>query len=285
MTARSGSRVASGTGPADSASSDAPIDVNTCIGPYPFRAVPHPDPDVLRRVLAREGVRGAWVGYLPSAFHRDPSPGNAALYTALEPFAGVLFPAPSVRPDWPGWEAAIAEARERKAPAVRVYPSQLGIGATDPRLLGLVRSCGDAGLVVLLTTRFEDSRQRHWMDSAPDLSGAVVRAVARASTRARIVVTAAGRDLVEETHWGLTPDERARVWWDISWVWGPPEDHLAHLLRTVGADRFVYGSQWPLRLTQTPRANLELLPDDVRSLRLADAAMIADDAAGAARHR
>ena len=69
----------------------------------------------------------------------------------------------------------------------------------------------------------------------------------------------------------LTPDERARLWWDISWIWGPPDDHLAHLFRTIGAERFVYGSQWPMRLTQTPRANLDLLPDDLREARLADA--------------
>jgi len=81
--------------------------------------------------------------------------------------------------------------------------------------------------------------------------------------------------MIEETVWGLTPAERARVWWDISWIWGPPEDHLAHLLRTVGADRFVYGSGWPLRLTQTPRANLELLPDELAHVSLADARGIA----------
>ena len=37
------------------------IDVNALIGPYPFRFVPHPDPDVLARVLEREGLSGAWV--------------------------------------------------------------------------------------------------------------------------------------------------------------------------------------------------------------------------------
>jgi hypothetical protein len=72
-------------------------------------------------------------------------------------------------------------------------------------------------------------------------------------------------------HWGLTPEERSRLWWDISWIWGPPEDDLAHLLRTIGADRFVYGSAWPLRLEQTPRANLELLPDELRDATLAHA--------------
>lgn len=255
-----------------------PIDVNTLIGPYPFRAVPHPDPEILPRVLEREGLRGAWVGHLPSAFHRDPSHGNAELYAALETHAGHLFPVPAIRPDWPGWQRSLDEAVRAGAPAVRIYPPQWGLGAGDARTATLVRACGDAGLVVLLTTRFEDGRQRHWMDSAGDLTGAHIRALARASATARIIVTAAGRDLVEETHWGLTAGEQSRLWWDISWVWGPPEDHLAHLLRTVGADRFVFGSQWPLRLTQTPRANLDLLPDDLASVSLADAGTIVDGA-------
>jgi hypothetical protein len=42
------------------------------------------------------------------------------------------------------------------------------------------------------------------------------------------------------------------------------------LFRTIGARRFVYGTAWPLRLTQTPRANLALLPDDVGGATLAD---------------
>jgi hypothetical protein len=135
----------------------------------------------------------------------------------------------------------------------------------------------------LLTTRFEDARQRHWMDAAGDLTGAAIRAIARASERTHVVVCAAGRALVEEVHWGLTPAERARVWWDISWLWGPPEDDLAHLLRACGSDRFVYGSAWPLRLTQTPRANLALLPDDLAGAPLADADAIAKTAHRAAR--
>jgi hypothetical protein len=55
-------------------------------------------------------------------------------------------------------------------------------------------------------------------------------------------------------------------------VWGPPEDHLATLFRTIGPGRFVYGTGWPLRLTQAPAANLALLPDDLRDTRIADGA-------------
>jgi hypothetical protein len=135
----------------------------------------------------------------------------------------------------------------------------------------------------LLTTRFEDARQRHWIDSAGDLTGAAIRSIARVSERVHVLVCAAGRALVEEVHWGLTPAERGRVWWDISWLWGPPEDDLAHLLRTCGPDRFVYGSAWPLRLTQTPRANLALLPDDLTASTLASGDAIANRAQLAAR--
>lgn len=259
-----------------------PVDVNALVGPYPFRHLPHPDPDVLVRVLAREGVAQAWVGHLPSAFHRDPAPGNRELYVALAPHAPTLLPVPTIRPDWPGWERELARAVEAGAPAVRAYPPQWGLAPGDRALVELADGCAAHGLALLLTVRFEDLRQRSRLDVAGDLQAAAVRELVRASNAA-VVVVAAGRDFIEEVHWGLTPDERARLWWDISWVWGPPEDHLARLFRNVGADRFLFGTQWPLRLTQSPSANLALLPDDLRSNALADARTIVARARAALR--
>jgi predicted TIM-barrel fold metal-dependent hydrolase len=250
------------------------LDINTFIGAYPFRYVPHPQPDVLVRVLEREGVSGAWVGHLPSAFHRDPMHGNAELFAALEAHRATLHPVPIVRPDWPDWSRTFSDCVEQGVPAVRVYPAHWGFGVEDSRLVELADACASAGVALVFTVRFEDLRQRHPNDVTSDLAPATVRYVARAQTGARLVVTAAGRDFVEEVHWGLTPDERARVWWDISWIWGPPERHLAHLFQSIGAERFVYGSQWPLRLAQTPRANLALLPDDLDGAAMWDASEI-----------
>jgi hypothetical protein len=258
------------------------IDCNALIGPYPFRYLPHPDAEVLVRVLEREELSGAWVGYLPSAFYRDPTPGNAALFTALAAHGGVLQPVPTIRPDWPGWRAALDDSAQRGAPAVRAYPPQWGLGPHDADMLALARACGELGLVLVLTVRFEDLRQRHSLDSAGDLTAAAIRALARISSATRIVVTAAGREMIEEVHWGLTPDEQSRVYWDISWIWGPPEDHLAKLLRSVGASRFVYGTHWPLRLAQTPRSNLDLLPDDVAAPALTEVHEVARAARAAA---
>jgi len=253
-----------------------PIDCNTFIGGYPFRHLPHPDPEVLVRVLAREGIAAAWVGHLPSAFHRDPTAGNAELVRALRPYAPILRPAPVVRPDWPGWREALDRLVAEGAPAIRAYPQLWGMAAGDARLGELAEECGRARCALLLTVRFEDLRQRHPLDVAADLSAAHVRELVRdLATRGvpgRVVVTAAGREFVDEVHWGLTPAERALVYFDFSWIWGPPADELALLFRTIGSARFVYGTMWPLRLTQGARANLALLPDACAGMPLADLA-------------
>jgi predicted TIM-barrel fold metal-dependent hydrolase len=251
------------------------IDCAAYIGSYPFRQLPHPDPDVLVRVLAREGLSGAWVGWLPAPWQRDPLGGNDALFAALEPHREVLHPAPVVRPDWPRWEQTLRDVVDRGARAIRAYPMHWGMGPHDQSMRRLALACGEAGMPLLLTVRFEDLRQRSSLDVAGDLTGPHLRALARAGERVHLVVTGAGRELLEETHWGLTPDEQRRIHWDFAWIWGPPEDHFAHLLRTIGAERFVYGTHWPLRLTQNSRANLDLLPADLRNPAIVDAAMFA----------
>jgi predicted TIM-barrel fold metal-dependent hydrolase len=222
--------------------------------------------------MDREGINDAWVGHLPSAFYRDPTPGNAQLYSALVPHAARLHPVPTIRPDWPDWETALRQASDAGAAAVRAYPPQWQLGPHDDRMQELALACGEARLPLLLTVRFEDLRQRHPLDTAGDLTAAAIRALARAGSDVRLVVTAAGKDMIEEVHWGLTPAEQERVLWDISWIWGPPEDHLAKLFRTIGAERFVFGTHWPLRLTQNPSANLDLLPPDVAKAAHGDAA-------------
>jgi hypothetical protein len=250
-------------------------DVSAWIGAYPFREIPHPDAEVLVRVLGRERIGQAWVGSLPSAWHRDPAPSNGWLYAQLAPHADVLLPSPTVRPDWPGWQALLDDAVARGAPSVRVYPMQLGMAASSAALPALAQACGERGLVVQLTVRFEDLRQRHPMDGAGDLTAAHIRSLVRGDRRVRVVVSGAGRDLIEETHWSLTPAEQGRCFWDWAWVWGPPEDHLEHLVRTVGGDRFVFGGYWPMRLIQAPLATFSLLPTFLPAVTITAAADIA----------
>jgi hypothetical protein len=235
------------------------LDVAAFVGGYPFRHLPDASPAWLLRQMDRTGIDTAWVGYLPSAWHRDPAPGNAELIVLLRSHANRLRPVPTIHPALPGWKDDLRAALDAGAPAVRAYPTIHGLDPAGVEMGGLITAAATLGLPVILTVRLEDLRQRHPLDVVPDLPAAAIRALARLDPGARLIVTHADRALLEEVHFGLTPDEARRVLWDISWIWGPPQDHLRTLLSTVGAARFTFGTGMPLRIPDGAIAKLDLL--------------------------
>jgi hypothetical protein len=233
-------------------------DVNAFVGGYRWRRVPGTAPRDLLQAMDRTGIGEAWISHLPGIFWRDPSEGNAWLLDTARDERR-FRPVPAVHPGLAGWEEVVLRAVDAGAPAVRADPTFYGIDPAGTAMRRLVGVAGEAGIALLLAVRLEDGRQRHPNDRAEELPAAAVRALVRADQRARILVTHADRSFIDEVHFGSTPDEAARIWWDISWVWGPPEDHLETLLSTVGAARFVFGTGQPLRLPETAVARLDLL--------------------------
>jgi predicted TIM-barrel fold metal-dependent hydrolase len=234
------------------------LDVNVFLGAYPFRRVPGTSPDAVVRAMDRAGVDLGWATHLPGLFWRDPAEGNSWLYETVrrEP---KLRPVPAVHPGLPGWQRTLAEAVAAGTPAVRCDPTFYGLDPAGAELRRLAGACGEAGKLLMLAVRLEDGRQRHPNDRAPELAAAAVRALVRSHPAVRLLVTHADRGFVEEVHFGSTQVEAARLWWDISWLWGPPEDHLATVLQTIGVERFVFGTGQPLRLPETSLAKLDLL--------------------------
>ncbi|HEU5260984.1 MAG TPA: hypothetical protein VFU41_06105 [Gemmatimonadales bacterium] len=234
------------------------LDVNVFLGAYPYARVPGTSFEALLKAMDRAGIDEAWVSHLPSIFWRAPTDGNAWLY---EVAAGDerLKPVPAVHPGLKGWEDALGEAADRGAPVVRCDPTYYGLDPAGPEMRVVAAACGAARLPLLLAVRLEDARQRHPLDHAAELPAAAVRALVRSDEDVRLVVTQADRGFIEEVHFGSTPEEAARVWWDISWIWGPPEDHLETLLGTIGVDRFVFGTGQPLRIPEAAVAKLDLL--------------------------
>jgi len=234
------------------------VDVNSFVGAYPFRRVPGTSVQAVLQSMDRVAVDQAWISHLPSVFWRDPAEGNSWLYQITEG-SERLRPVPAVHPGLKGWEEAIREARSRGVPAVRCDPTYYAIDSTAPEMLRLVQVCASENLALIMAVRLEDARQRHPNDRAPELAAASVRTLLRADPALRLLITHADRSFVEEVHFGSTPEESARIWWDICWIWGPPEDHLETLLRTVGVERFVFGTGQPLRLPDNSIAKLDLL--------------------------
>jgi predicted TIM-barrel fold metal-dependent hydrolase len=233
-------------------------DVNAFVGSYPYRRVPGTSADALLAAMDRTGIDEAWVSHLPGLFWRDPTAGNAWLAetTRARPR---LRPVLAVHPELAGWENVVRTAADSGAAAVRCDPTFYGIAPAGPAMRALAASCARAGVVLLLAVRLEDGRQRHPNDHAAELPAAAVRALVRADPAVRVIVTHADRPFIEEVHFGSTPDEARRTWWDISWIWGPPEDHFETLLATIGPARFVFGTGQPLRIPENSAAKLDLL--------------------------
>ena len=234
------------------------IDVSVFLGAYPWRRLPGTSPESVLAAMDRVGIQSAWVSHLPSLFWKDPAEGNSWLYEVADQTAR-FRPVPAVHPGLPRWEKDLLEAETRGAPAVRADPGFFGLAPAGPEMLRLVEASATYGIPLITAVRLADGRGRHPLDVAPELTPWAVRAWLRHAPQARIVVTHADRGFIEEVHYGSTPAEAERVWWDLSWVWGPPEDHLAHLLATMGVARFLFGSGQPLRLPETPVARLDLL--------------------------
>ena len=234
------------------------IDCNAFLGAYPWRKVPGTSPQALLRALDRSKIDVAWITHLPSLFWRDPTEGNAWLYETARGEQR-FKPVPTVHPGLALWEQVLADAANAGAPAVRCDPTYLGLEPAGGEMRVLAAACGTAGVPLLLAVRLEDGRQRHPNDRAAELPAAAVRALVRSDADVRLIVTHADRSFVEEVHFGSTPEEARRIWWDICWIWGPPEDHLATLVDTVGVERFVFGTGQPLRLPENSVAKLDLL--------------------------
>ncbi len=232
-------------------------DVNVFLGSYPFRRVPGTTPAAVLADMDRVGIAQAWVSHLPSLFWKDPSEGNGWLYETAEKEPR-FRPVPSVQPELANWRDVMNEARRHRAPAVRCDPNFLGMDPAGAAMNALATASGEMGLPLLMAVKLEDLRQRHPNDVAPDLSPATVRGLVRAHHRLRMIITHADRGFIEEVHFGSTPEEAGRIWWDISWIWGPPEDHLKTLVGTIGAERFVFGTGMPLRLPENGPAKLDL---------------------------
>jgi predicted TIM-barrel fold metal-dependent hydrolase len=234
------------------------VDVNAFLGAYPFRRVPGTSPENLLGAMDRVGIDEAWVTHLPGVFWRDPTEGNAWLLGVAQRTPR-LRPVLAVHPGLADWREVVRVAARAGAPAVRADPTFYGIDPAGPAMCALAAACGEAGLPLALAVRLEDGRQRHPHDTSPELPAAAVRALVRSDARVRLLVTHADRPFVEEVHFGSTPAEAARIWWDICWIWGPPEDHLETLFATVGPARFVLGTGQPLRIPENAGAKLDLL--------------------------
>src|SRR5688572_19530819 len=107
------------------------IDVNACVGHYPFRQLRFNTAEKLIGLMDRNGIDRAVVSSLHAVFYRDAHRGNEELIEQIAPYGSRLIPIGTVNPKYVGWERDLAElVEQRKMKAITLVPEHHGYSLT-----------------------------------------------------------------------------------------------------------------------------------------------------------
>lgn len=219
------------------------IDVNACLGHYPFRQLRFTTASGLLGLMDRNGIDRAIVSSLHAVFYRDAHRGNEELFAETKPHAARLIPVATVNPRYVGWERDLAEAVEQwKARAVTLVPEHHGYTLDDEHGRAALARIEAYGVPVLLTQRFEDRRQRHAWDRAEDLTAAALLAAARAHPKLRFLLSNwSGLDGQKLADAGL----KGRCLIDFARLQVVYRKEVPKLIETLGVEAVAFGSHMP----------------------------------------
>jgi len=188
---------------------------------------------------------------------------NDTVLAAAAASGGRFFPVVSVHPA--DAEAALAELERLAklgAREVKLHPNTQNFDVADASVAAVVKKCGDLGLVVLFDS------YKPW--DANEMGKLLMLAVRHPETR--LVLAHMGYTHFREAVSFATLHKlgiSSNVWFDISaiattYAGSPVQAEFVWTLRTVGIDRILFGSDWPV---DTPGAAV----DAVRRLGLSEA--------------
>lgn len=217
------------------------IDINCLAGHWPFRYIRKNTVAELLEVHRHNGFSLGIVGSLDSVFYNDPMEGDKLLAQDLEGTGYRL--AATINPTLPSFVQDWQYAKEKlHAAAARVYPTYHNYDLDHPDFLRLCRLLNEERVPLLLCLRLEDARLEYLI-CQKKLSLSLVKDIADAFPQMPIVLlNIYGQELKElgERAW-----DYLNLYIDTSGLKNNLFD-LEKIVRTVGAKKIVFGSQWPL---------------------------------------
>jgi uncharacterized protein len=209
-------------------------------------AVPH-TPEAYRSIVRGSQVKHAAALTIARCCELDKTRSrNDAVLKLAEDSGGFFFPVCSVHPaDGPSALREIDRVAEAGAAWLKLHPNKQRFDVADPAVLAVVRKAAEHGLPVLFDA------YSPWDANQP---GKFVN-LASAAGEARLILAHAHGpgfpQLLVYDILGRYPDFQRNVWIDISvtgpmLAGGPFAEQFAWVLRKVGIDRVVFGSDYPV---------------------------------------
>jgi uncharacterized protein len=235
------------------------FDINAYIGHWPFKQLQYNTCKSLLERMDHFGVDVSVISNLNGIFYKNTQPANEELFDALKSdkrFSSRFIPFAVINPIYAGWKDDLAVCHEKMGmKGVRLYPLYHDYDIVDPSCIELVRDARDRGLPVAFTTRIVDSRQRSWMDLSMEWAFKDILPIIKAVPDARFLIlnVANNRAFTEEETELL---KKSDILMDTS---GRSMNILGELLKTIGKEKFAFGTHSPILDYLTGRLRIESL--------------------------
>jgi predicted TIM-barrel fold metal-dependent hydrolase len=225
------------------------FDANTHVGQWPFRRLRTTTAEGLLRMMDGAGIKRAAVAHTHGVFYRDPHEANVELHESVRAHRDRLVPLATLNPEYAGWCDDLKQCVEEfGVRGLRLYPTYHRYDLVGDRAAELLEEAERLGLPVSIPCAFEDARQRHHLDTAPDLTEHPIAAAARRFPGVRFLITNCPLTVIDMVVRHL-PQQR-NVSFDLSALPGPEADAARRAYELLGARRLLLGTHAPFKYPQ-----------------------------------
>ncbi len=217
------------------------IDMNCYIGNWPFRRLRRNSMEDLKRIHAENGIESGYVSSLNSIFYNDPYEGEKELQEAL---TGTSYQhVMTLNPLLPVWEQDIHRAeKEMNIRGIKIFPGYHGYSLQEKSADRLYRALESSGLPLFVVVRMEDERLNYLMTPRQLSAEEICSFIQKHDGDVPIVLI--GMLAAELMTCGDAIRKARNVYFDTSGLRNFFDTE--NLVETFGADKILYGSQFPL---------------------------------------
>lgn len=144
------------------------VDVNAYVGHWPFVQLSYHNCEGLLGRMNRFGVDVSVVSNLNGIFYKNTQSANNELYNELKSkkqFADRFIPFAIINPGYAGWRDDLETCTSKFGmKGVRIFPQYHDYDLNHPQCVEFLKRARDKSLVVAISLRMVDTRQRSWMD-------------------------------------------------------------------------------------------------------------------------
>jgi predicted TIM-barrel fold metal-dependent hydrolase len=237
------------------------IDINTSVGHWPFEKVRYNTCEKLMQRMDEFGVDRSVVSSLHGIFYKNTQIANEELMEEIKTnkkFSSRFIPFAVLNPVYANWQADLKTCVKMGMKGIKLYPQYHDYDITEPPVLDLVKMARDNGLIIALTIKMVDSRQRSWIDIPEEWPLKKFLPLIQAVPDAKyMLLNISTGFLTDQSDINILKQKNILI--DTS---GRSLVKMKPLIDTYGIDHFAFGTHSPIFDYLTSMLRIETLRDN-----------------------